>query len=88
MGITEETLLYSPLNSSSSNRGSFMKSFRFDTICNITQEPQELQRYNCAYHGFLSKSGVRVHDKKYQQQFMLLTGSRISNSLATACLLL
>ncbi len=24
-----------------------MKNFRFDTICNITQEPQELQRLNC-----------------------------------------
>ncbi len=23
-----------------------MKNFRFDTICNITQEPQELQRFN------------------------------------------
>ncbi len=27
----------------SRDRGRFMKSFRFDTICNITQEPQELQ---------------------------------------------
>ena len=26
--------------------GRFMKNFRFDTICNITQEPQELQRCN------------------------------------------
>ncbi len=26
----------------------FMKNFRFNTICNITQEPQELQRYNRA----------------------------------------
>ena len=24
-----------------------MKNFCFDTICNITQEPQELQRSNC-----------------------------------------
>ena len=25
-----------------------MKNFRFDTICNITQDPHELQRSNCA----------------------------------------
>ena len=34
-----------------------MKNFRFDTIYNITQEPQELQRYNCAY-GLMGKSAV------------------------------
>ena len=34
---------------SSWKRGNFVKNFRFDTICNITQEPQELHRYNnCA----------------------------------------
>ncbi len=26
--------------------GDFMKNFRFVIICNITQEPQELQRFN------------------------------------------
>ncbi len=34
-----------------------MKNFRFDTICNIIQEPQELQRFNCAFR-FISKSAV------------------------------
>ncbi len=31
----------------------FMNIFRFDTICNITQEPQELQRFNstCCFIG-------------------------------------
>ena len=34
--------------------GRFM-NFRFDSICNITREPQQLQRFNCAC-GFISKS--------------------------------
>ncbi len=34
-----------------------MKNFRFNTICNITQEPQELQRYNPACR-FIGKSAV------------------------------
>ncbi len=34
-----------------------MKNFRFNTICNITQEPQELQRYNLACR-FIGKSAV------------------------------
>ncbi len=38
-------------------RGRFMKNFRFNTICNITQEPQELQRYNRACR-FIGKSAV------------------------------
>ncbi len=37
--------------------GRLMKNFRFNTICNITQEPQELQRYNRAYR-FIGKSAV------------------------------
>ncbi len=37
--------------------GRFMKNFRFNTICNITQEPQELQRYNHACR-FIGKSAV------------------------------
>ena len=32
---------------SSLDKGRFM-NFRFDTFCNITQEPQELQRFNCS----------------------------------------
>ena len=35
--------------------GRFMKNFCFDTICNITQEPQKLQSLNCAC-GFIGKS--------------------------------
>ena len=31
--------------------------FDFDTICNITKEPQELQRFNCTC-GFIDKSAV------------------------------
>ncbi len=38
-------------------RGRFMKNFRFNTICNITQEPKELQRYNHACR-FIGKSAV------------------------------
>ena len=34
-----------------------MKNFRFKTICNITQEPQNLQTFNCAC-GFIGKSAV------------------------------
>ncbi len=26
-----------------------MKNFCFDTICNITQEPLELERFNCTF---------------------------------------
>ncbi len=38
-------------------RGCFMKNFHFNTICNITQEPRELQTYICAC-GFIGKSAV------------------------------
>ncbi len=34
-----------------------VKNFRFNAICNITQEPQELQRYNRACR-FIDKSAV------------------------------
>ncbi len=34
-----------------------MKNFHFNTICNITQEPKELQRYNRACT-FIGKSAV------------------------------
>ena len=42
------------------NRGGFVKNFHFNifnTICNITQEPQELQRFNCVC-GSISKFAV------------------------------
>ncbi len=38
-------------------QGSFYEELRFNTICNITQEPQELQRYNRACR-FIDKSAV------------------------------
>ncbi len=34
-----------------------MKNFRFNTICNINQEPQEQQRYNRTCR-FIGKSAV------------------------------
>ena len=37
------------------DRGSFIKNFGFDTICNITREPQELQRFNIVPVGSISK---------------------------------
>ncbi len=54
---------------SSWDRGRFMKDFRFDTICNSTQEPQDLQKFNCAcefikYHQLLSKN----YEYKYWQE--------------------
>ncbi len=54
---------------SSWHRGRFMKNFRSDTICNITQEPQELERYNCAC-GFICKSAVT----KFPQLLIKVTG--------------
>ncbi len=36
---------------------SFMKNFRFDTICNITQEPQEYAEIHCDCE-FIGKSAV------------------------------
>ena len=42
---------------SSCDRGRFMKNFCFDTIYNIAQEPQDLQRYDYAC-GFIGKSGM------------------------------
>ncbi len=38
----------------------FMKNFCFDTIYNITQEPQKLQRFNSPY-GFTGKSAVKEY---------------------------
>ncbi len=45
-----------------------MKKFRFNIICNITQELQELQRYNRAYR-FIYKSAVI----KYHQLMSTIT---------------
>ena len=51
------------------HRGRFMKTFRFDTICNITQEPQALLILNCAC-GFIGKSALI----KYQQLLSKVIG--------------
>ena len=40
--IVKSSLMYG----SSWDRGRFMKNFRFDTIYNITQELQDLHRFN------------------------------------------
>ena len=39
-----------------------MKNFHFKTICNITYEPQELQRFYCACE-FIGKSAVIKYDQ-------------------------
>ena len=51
-----------------------MKHFRFDTICNITQEPQELQTFNyaCICIGKSSKNIINC------QKLNVLTGTRAS----------
>ncbi len=53
--ILKSSLMYG----SSWDRG-FMKNFHCDTICNITQEPQELQKYNniMSVDQFIDKSAV------------------------------
>ena len=38
-------------------KGFFMTNFRFDTICNISQIPKDLQRFKCACE-FIGKSAV------------------------------
>ena len=50
-----------------------MKNFCFDTICNITQETQDLQGYNCA-SGFIGKSAVI---KYYQLSKVISINRRI-----------
>ncbi len=50
-----------------------MKNFHFNTICNITQEPQELQRYNraCRFLGksaVIKMSSVAIKSYKYYQE--------------------
>ena len=58
------------MHGSSCDRGRFMKkTFRFDTICNTTQEPQELHRLKCA-------CGFSIADKT----LYVLTENRISTN--------
>ena len=69
-------------NESSEIRGRFiLKNFRFNTICNIIQEPKELQRYNCPC-GFIDKSAVI----KYHQllsNVIIINGKSRFDQLAT-----
>ena len=58
--------------------GRFMKNFHYDTICNILQESQELQRFNCAC-GFISKSAV----SKYYQLLTKVIASLFFQNLAS-----
>ena len=52
-----------------------MKKVRFDTICNITQEPQGLQRFNRT-DGFIGKSTVI----KFHQVLSTVTSINNGNS--------
>ncbi len=55
------------------DRGHFMKNFHFDTICNISREPQELQ-----YRDSIVPAGSLAHKSaviKYQQLLSKVTSS-------------
>ncbi len=52
---------------------------RFNTICNITQEPQELQRYNRACR-FIGKAAVIKCHQVLSKVLQVLTGDRFSTS--------
>ncbi len=54
-----------------------MKNFRFNTICNITQEP--VQRYNRACR-FTCKSAVIKCHQSCCQKLQVLAGNRFSTS--------
>ncbi len=41
--------------------GRFMKNFRFNTICNITQDPQELRRCNRVCRFIVKSAVIRCH---------------------------
>ena len=56
-----------------------MKKFRFIAFCNITQEPQELQRFSCAY-GFISKSAVIKYQLLSKVTSIILMGNGVSTS--------
>ena len=71
-----------------------IQNFRFYTICNITQDPQELRRYNCIseffsksdeikYHQLLSK--VKCIYGKLRFAFYQLVGYRASCFICTDC---
>ena len=59
-------------------RDCFMKNFRFDTLCNITQEPQELQILNNAF-GFIGKP-VMINVTNCCHKLQVLAANRVSTS--------
>ncbi len=60
---------------SSWDRSRLMKNFCFTTICNTTQGPPELEKYNCIC-GFTSKSVVI----KYYQLLSKVMHNRVSTN--------
>ncbi len=63
------------------DRRCFMKNFRLNTICNITQEPQELRRYNRACR-FSGKSAV-IKCHQLQSKVTSINRRSIFDQLAT-----
>ena len=59
-----------------------MTNFCFDTICNITQEPQEMQRFNRAC-GFISKYAVIKYDQLLSKDISI-NGKSCFDQLASA----
>ena len=60
----------------------FVKNFCFGTFCNITQEPQELQRFTCA-SGFIGKSAEKKH-YQWLSKCVSINKKLCFNQLATA----
>ncbi len=58
---------------SSWDTGRFVKNFRFNTIGNVIQELQELQRLNCAcgvIGKFIGGDAIAVKSYKYQREIV------------------
>ena len=62
--------------------GCFMKNFLFDTICNITQESQELYTKIQLCLWVLGKSAVMKYHQMYQR--LIFNGKSHINQLVTA----
>ncbi len=65
----------------SKDRGRLMKTFRLDTICNISQEPQELQKFNYACR-FIGEAVIKYH--KLLSKVTSIDGKPRVDQLATA----
>ncbi len=58
-----------------------MKDFRFDTICNITQDPHDQHRFKCACFGSIGKSAViKKITNCYQNTYKELTENSVLTS--------